>query len=303
MTIQPNGSEQPTSAAPVCPRHPSEISYVSCQRCRRPACPLCQRPAAVGIHCVDCVKEAARTTRSATTAYGGAPTDGRPLVTYTIIALCVVVYLAQRVQPDVTSRLAFVPALAATEPWRFVTSVFAHSPGSVTHILFNMYAVWLVGPTLEAALGRARFVALYLLAGIGGSVGYLVAQTPLSVLDGSTVGDTGWYSAAVGASGAVFGLFGALLVMQWGRSGTWNPVLLAMLGINLAMPLFVAGIAWEAHIGGLITGAVIGLVFSRLGGKRSALAPASTKASWGVHWVGLAAVAAVLAALSLIKLL
>src|SRR3954454_7944916 len=88
--------------APVCPRHPDRVSYVRCQRCGRPACPECQRPAAVGIQCVDCVRDAARTAPGARTVFGGRATAGPPVVTYSIIAICAVAYLAQRVIPGIT---------------------------------------------------------------------------------------------------------------------------------------------------------------------------------------------------------
>ena len=142
-----------------------------CQRCGRPACPECQRPAAVGIQCVDCVREAARTTPSARTVFGGRATDGTPVVTYTLIGICAVVYLAQRANSSVTQNFAFAPFLGWTEPWRFVTAAFLHSPQTVFHILLNMFALWSLGQYLEPMLGRARFAALYLISGIGGQVG------------------------------------------------------------------------------------------------------------------------------------
>jgi len=132
----------------VCPRHPDREAYVRCQRCRRPACPECQRPAAVGIQCVDCVREAARTTPSARTVFGGRATDGTPVVTYTIIGICAVVYLAQRANPSVTQNFAFAPFLGWTEPWRFVTAAFLHSPATIFHILLNLFPLWRLGQYL-----------------------------------------------------------------------------------------------------------------------------------------------------------
>src|SRR6476660_8341874 len=101
------GGRGSSSGLPVCPRHPARESYVRCQRCERPTCPECQRPAAVGIQCVDCVREAARSTPSARTVFGGRATDGTPVVTYTIIAICAVAYLAQRANSSVTQNFAF----------------------------------------------------------------------------------------------------------------------------------------------------------------------------------------------------
>ena len=104
--------------APVCPRHPDRVSYVRCQRCGRPTCPECQRPAAVGVQCVDCVREGQKGMRTPRTQFGAAVTTGRPVVTLTIIAICVVVWLAQQVSPTVTQELSFAPYQGVSEPWR-----------------------------------------------------------------------------------------------------------------------------------------------------------------------------------------
>ncbi len=235
------------SAPPTCPRHPDRVSYVSCQRCGRPTCPDCQRPAAVGIQCVDCVKESARSVPVPRTRFGAAVSQGTPYVTWTLIGLCVLVYLGQRADPLVTREMAFVGVLAGVEPWRFLTSAFVHSPSSLLHILFNMYILWAFGPVLERTLGRAKFLAVYLLCAVGGSVGVLV----LSSLQ------PGWFVPVVGASGAIFGLL-FLYVTLLLRQGQVPTALLVMIGINLALPFFVGGIAWQAHLGGAVTGAALG---------------------------------------------
>src|SRR6478735_8336449 len=113
-------------APPVCPRHPDRVSYVRCQRCGRPTCPECQRQAAVGIQCVDCVREQAAAQRSVRTSLGGRATYGRPVVTLTIIGLCVAAYLAQ-VGLDVTDRFDLWIVAVRTEPYRLLTSAFLHS--------------------------------------------------------------------------------------------------------------------------------------------------------------------------------
>ncbi|RKT79688.1 membrane associated rhomboid family serine protease [Terracoccus luteus] len=247
------GPGVPAPAPSVCPRHPDRESYVRCQRCGRPACPECQRPAPVGIQCVDCVREAARTTPGTTTVFGGRVTDGRPVVTYAIIAVCAVVYLLQRVDPGITDRFAFLPALGWTEPWRFVTAAFLHSPFTFFHILLNMFALWSLGQYLEPMLGRARFAALYLISGIGGQVAVtLLAGSP--TIDGLNAGiDQSWLTSVVGASGAIFGLFGALLVLNrhLGRSSSAMYVTIA---INAVFGFLYPGISWQAHLGGFVTG-------------------------------------------------
>lgn len=222
------------------------MSYVRCQRCGRPTCPECQRPAAVGIHCVDCVAEAARATPATRTALGGVRHDGRPVVTITLIGLCVASFALQLIVPSWTGRWLFSPILGFFEPWRFLSAAFLHSPGQFVHILFNMVALWFVGPTLENTLGRARYITLYLMSAVGGSVGSVLLATATGT----------WNVTSVGASGAVFGLFGAILVVSKRLGGDVRGILV-LIGINLALGFVMANIAWQAHVGGLVTGALL----------------------------------------------
>ena len=245
---------------PVCPRHPDRVAYVRCQRCGRPACPECQRPAAVGVHCVDCVAQAASSSREGRTVLGGRVRDGRPVVTLTLIGLCAVSYVLQLAVPGWTSRWAFSPVAGAFEPWRFLTAAFLHSPSQVFHILFNMIALWMVGPYLESTLGRARFATLYLVSALGGSVGAVVLA-PLT--------DT-WTTALVGASGAVFGLFGAVLVVLR-RTGRDARSMIGIIVINGVLGFVLPGIAWQAHLGGLVTGALLGAAYAYAPRERRAL--------------------------------
>ena len=158
---------EPSAQVPVCPRHPDRPSYVRCQRCGRPACPDCQRAAAVGFQCVDCVNETKRTTPAVKTVYGGAVATGKPLVTYGIIALCAVMYVLQWMVPGewIYQNLAFAnvfatPEFGEFEPWRMLTSAFLHSQGFILHIVLNMYMLWIFGQALEPLLGRVRFLAV-----------------------------------------------------------------------------------------------------------------------------------------------
>lgn len=236
----------------MCPRHPDRVAYVRCQRCGRPACPECQRTAAVGVHCVDCVREHARTAPVPRTAFGAPLRGGRPVVTLSLVGLCVASFLLQlTVGGPWTEAWIFAPFLGASEPWRFLTAAFLHSPSLLLHILFNMYALWMLGQVLEPALGRWRFLTLYLLSAVGGSV----MVTALAPLTG------GWFQLVVGASGAVFGLFGALLVVlrRTGRSARGIVVLLV---INGVLGFVVPNIAWEAHLGGLLVGMALGAAFA-----------------------------------------
>ncbi len=198
-------------------------------------------------------------------------------MTFTIIGLCVASWILQLVTGGTwTSMLAFAPWIGELQPYRFLTAAFLHSTSPV-HILFNMYALWVTGPFLEQQLGRLRFAALYLLSALGGSVGYLV-------LAGGPTSDA-WVTPVVGASGAVFGLFGAIIpvLRRMGRNATQIVVLIA---INMAIPFLVPGIAWQAHLGGLGVGLVMGAGFAFAPRERQAL----------VGWLLPAAVGVVLVA-------
>jgi membrane associated rhomboid family serine protease len=236
---------------------------------------------------VDCVKEQAKTVRTPRTTFGGQVTtasDGS--ATKVIIGICVVVYAAQWVVPQdlVTRWLMYVPALTLVEPWRLLTAAFLHSPSFLLHIAFNMYALWLGGPYLEQLLGRARFAALFLLSALGGSVGVFLLATP-------GVDSSSWWTPVVGASGAVFGLWGAIMVIHR-RLRRDNGGMIALLLINTAIGFFPGlSIAWQAHLGGLVTGALVGAVL--------AYAPADKRRTW--HPAGLAAVLALLLVLIAVK--
>ena len=254
MTQTPQPGGPAADAPPVCPRHADRVSYVRCQRCERPVCPECQRPAAVGVQCVDCVREQARSAPRVRTVLGGPATGGRPVVTISIIIACVVVYVGQLALGDrVTSELVYAPFLTLDQPWRMLTAAFAHSPGTPLHIAFNMYALWLCGSYLEPLLGRVRFAVLYGLSALGGSVGYL------ALASSSPVRGAAWFTPVLGASGAVFGLFGALLVVNR-RLGRDSAGIITLLVINAVLGFVVSGIAWQAHLGGLLTGMATGAV-------------------------------------------
>lgn len=247
-------TDSTTQQAPVCPRHPDRESYVRCQRCKRPTCPECQRPAAVGIQCVDCVKEQSRTVRPTVTTFGGRASDPG-WASKVIIGICVVVFVGQLVRPSLTGDFAFAPVVGWSQPWRVVTAAFLHSPGNFLHIGFNMLCLWQVGPYLEQLLGRARFVAIYLLSAIGGSAGVvLLAAAPSAIAASAQAGAyDSWVTGVVGASGAVFGLFGALLLLNRHLGRTTVGIGVAIV-INGVIGFVIPGIAWQAHLGGFLTG-------------------------------------------------
>ena len=242
----------PYQSEPVCPRHPDRVAYVRCQRCGRPTCPECQRPAAGGIQCVECVREGQKSMRTARTQFGAkVSAGGRPVVTLTIIGICAAVWLVQKGSPTFSNDLDFWAPAVRSQPWRFLTSAFEHDPGDPLHILFNMYALWVVGQYLEPLLGRLRFATIYLVCAFGGSVGLLLLAPP------STLPNSSWDTPALGASGAIFGLFLALLLVNrhLGRSTAGIGIIIL---INLAFSFLVPNVAWQAHLGGALTGAVCG---------------------------------------------
>ncbi|MDU0348794.1 rhomboid family intramembrane serine protease [Actinomyces sp. MRS3W] len=244
---QPNPQ---TGPAPVCPRHPDRVAYVRCQRCNRPVCPECQVPSAVGIHCVDCTRQTRTTRRGVRTVLGGTVVADA-LATKILIGVCVVVYVLQMVYPAITGWFDFVPALAAEQPWRFLSTAFLH--GSLMHLAFNMWALWVLGNSLEPILGRWRFMALTVLSALGGSTAIYWLATPTSL--------PSWYGGTVGASGAIFGLFAAIFVIQR-RFGRDTSAIVGLLVINLVISVVGANISWQGHLGGLITGALVAAVYA-----------------------------------------
>jgi membrane associated rhomboid family serine protease len=248
-------SEAGADRTNFCYRHPDRQSYILCQRCGRTICPECQTQAAVGVICPECMREqrasAPRTKPAVVTRMRSAAGRGAPVVTYSLIGITAFVYVLQWVPGlGVTNALFFSPIFMTElmpEPWRALTSVFLHSTGLIFHILLNMYTLWIFGRLLEPMLGRVRFLALYLISGLAGSVGVVVfAAANAQVL---------------GASGAIFGLMGAFVVIQRRLGGNMTQLYI-LLAINLAIG-FIPGtnISWQAHLGGLIGGALVGLVY------------------------------------------
>ncbi|WP_261166556.1 rhomboid family intramembrane serine protease [Microbacterium sp. Marseille-Q6965] len=247
-----------------CYRHPSRQSFVLCQRCARTICGECQTPAAVGVICPECLAEQRRARTPAQKrarrrwGRGGsvvAASSGGTRGMMWIFILTAVAFLVNwagtTVGFSLNDALAFIapliyPQSGYFQPWRVVTVALTHA--GFMHVFLNMLSLWMVGRALEPMLGTARFVTTYLLCAAGGSaaVALLSFETPV-----------------VGASGAVFGLFGALIVIAR-HIGADMTGMLIVLGINLVLGFIPnAGISWQSHVGGLVVGALIGLVFTR----------------------------------------
>jgi membrane associated rhomboid family serine protease len=228
---------------PTCYRHPDRATYVRCTRCNRFICPECMRDAAVGHQCADCVSAGARTVRQPKPSLGSNRT---PVITYALIGINVVMFILQMASPDVQSMFEMRSLQVADgQLHRLLTSAFLHY--GPMHIVFNMWALYIVGPPLEIALGRLRFSALYVMSALGGSVlVYLLSSTGAST---------------AGASGAVFGLFGATFVIgkRLNMDVRW---VVGLIAINLVITFVVPNLSWQGHIGGLLTGAVIAALYA-----------------------------------------
>ncbi|MFG2027163.1 rhomboid family intramembrane serine protease [Streptomyces sp. NPDC048825] len=249
---------QDAQSLPTCYRHPDRETGIRCTRCERSICPECMVSASVGFQCPECVRGDSGTGHSPTasqprTLAGGTITEDPRLITKILVGLNLALFL---VQLSVGERfderfellgLAYVPGLGSVEGvaegqwYRLATAMFLH--GSVIHIAFNMLSLWWIGGPLEAALGRARYIALYAISGLAGSaLTYLLAEPN---------------QPSLGASGAIFGLFGATAILMRRLNYDMRPVI-ALLVINLIFTFGWSNIAWEAHIGGLVGGVVIG---------------------------------------------
>ncbi|MEU7919687.1 rhomboid family intramembrane serine protease [Micromonospora zamorensis] len=267
-------SESPPTT-PVCYRHPGRETYVRCSRCDRPICPDCMRDASVGHQCPECVNEGRRSVRPARTAFGGGTAGRHGYVTKTLIAVNALLLLlsiaSARGGDAAMGGSGFGGLMGGSTPltewgavlgraylsdytlggiaegqwYRLVTAMFLHY--GVLHLLLNMWALWVLGRSLEANLGRVRFAALYLIAGLGGNVAAYLFSSPRA--------------ATVGASTAVFGLFAALIIIER-KLGRDISRIIPILVINLVFTLAVPGISIPGHLGGLVVGALMALVLA-----------------------------------------
>ena len=289
MTDQPGDqpAERPvdqTAETATCYRHPDREAHIRCARCNRRICPDCMIDASVGFQCPECVREGNKGVRRARTTFGGLVSGDPGYVSKVLIALNVLAFVAQQVSPAVNSRFwliggpAFDTRIAAEvgvadgEVYRLLTAAFLH--GGLLHLVLNMYAIFLFGPPLESALGRVRFTALYLVSALGGCALSYAFSSPTT--------------RSLGASGAVFGLLGAFLVVNR-KMGRDTSGVLVLLGINFAYGFIASGIDWRAHLGGLIAGALSAVALAYAPRERRTLIQAA-----GLLLVFLAVVALVL---------
>ena len=245
----------------TCYRHPSRETGVSCANCGRPICPDCMTTTPVGMRCPECSRQRTpvKTLRN---------TVSRPELTLALIAINVIAFLAEgniSISGNPTNKVYEEGALFGSLPgfprlgvahgqwWRLVTSGFLHE--NLLHIGFNMYVLYVLGQMLEPALGRLRFGVIYGVSLLTGSLGALLV-TP--------------HSPTVGASGAVFGVMGAAAVEMRARQ---IPVMQSGVGglilINLVISFTIPGISWGGHVGGLLGGALVAVIFQLAARRRA----------------------------------
>jgi len=283
----PSGTPEPGHS--VCYRHAGREANIRCQRCERPICTDCMRDASVGFQCPSCVSEGARTVRQAQAPYGGARSANPALTSYALIGINVAVWLSVVVTGWQDSRLIgrlalvpkgacesvaepgsfyrapteslcsgtdarWVPGVADGSYWQLVSSMFMHV--EIWHIAANMFSLFILGPQIEAVLGRVRFLALYLVSGLAGSTVVF------------------WFAsengATLGASGAIFGLIGALAVIVHKIGGDLRSVG-GLLLVNAFITFAIPNISWQGHLGGFLGGLAMTalIVYAPRGPRRS----------------------------------
>jgi membrane associated rhomboid family serine protease len=243
----------------VCYRHPNRETGVSCSNCGRPICPDCMVYAAVGIKCPECAGQTTVAARKAQRSARARPLGGTGGITVTkvLVAANVVVYLLAVASSSggfspsdqfIIEWGLFGPAVADGEWWRLITAAFLHA--NLIHILFNMLMLWWFGQALEAAVGPVRFAGIYAVSALAGSAGALLLAPE---------------TFTVGASGAVFGILGAGLVLERQQIWVFGGSALGVVVLNVVFSFLISSISIGGHIGGLVGGALATLVLSRFG--------------------------------------
>ncbi|PZS05776.1 MAG: rhomboid family intramembrane serine protease [Pseudonocardiales bacterium] len=283
MNPQPAAANE-WNISPRCYRHPDRETAVSCVRCERPICPDCLRSAPVGFQCPDCVAKGA--ARAPTLPYGGQIAERAGLVTLVLGALNVAVFVITAVTSPggvqhnyasrLFSRLVLSPIIVAEhqEYWRFLGSAFLHF--GLVHLVLNMVSLALLGPPLERLFGAARYTAIYLVGALGGAVAVFVFGNPINNV--------------AGASGAIVGLFGALIVVCR-KLGLDMRALLPTIVINIYITFRIPDISWLGHLGGLVAGGLCAAVLM--------YAPKAQRLQYQILGVGL--ILGVLAALTVYR--
>jgi membrane associated rhomboid family serine protease len=266
---------EPSAVEQRCYRHADREAYISCQRCERLICPDCMRDASVGFQCPECIAEGRKSVRAPRTITGGAISMRAGAVSMGLLAINVVVFLLQMATEGNVNSVFQLGAMqgyavADGDYWRLFTAAFLHA--GILHIAFNMYALYLFGPYVERSLGTTRFVVAYVTMAVASSV-FVYWLTDPQV-------------ATIGASGAVFGLFGLALVLLI-RTRQDVRGLLVLLVINGFISL-QGNISWQGHLGGFVTGVLLGLALAYAPrDRRSAAQLGAFLMIWGVIVIAL----------------
>jgi membrane associated rhomboid family serine protease len=277
VAVPPGPESSPATSVPTCYRHPGRETYVSCVRCGRPACPDCLRSAAVGQQCIDCIRQGNRGSRQPNAVFGGRAVTGA-VVTWALVVINVGLWLFELARPGIANDWSMLgqaitpggqlQGVAQGQWYRLITSAFLPPPGLGAYgpldIIFNMWALILVGPALERLLGHLRYLAVYLVSALGGSVlFYFIAPANVQ---------------ALGASGAVFGLFGAWFVVAR-RLRLDSRQIVFLIVINLVFGFVVPNIAWQAHLGGILAGGLLTAAYAYAPRNQRALVQAGATAA------------------------
>ena len=259
--------------APTCYRHPDRETYLSCSNCGRPICSDCSHEAPVGQKCPECLRAGGKQRIVNGRAAISGPSFQTSPVVFTLIAINVLVFMIGLYSPSLHNNLindygslrlartqtGAIIGIGAGEWWRAITYAFLHA--GFLHILFNMYFLYIFGPRLEQQVKAGAFTGIFLASAAGGSLASFLFGPP--------------NIPSIGASGALFGLFGAWLYAAYRQRGSAaGKAMFNQLGgillLNMALPLFIPDIDWRGHVGGLVTGVVIALLWERIARGRNA---------------------------------
>ena len=229
---------------PVCINHSEQITYVRCSRCEKYICTDCMRPASIGYQCPKCASNSTPVIRGISKSRFIPSPENNQVTKFLGISL-ISIYVAQIVFGDIliSNYALFAPSVSTGQWWRLLTAGFLH--GSILHLLFNVYILWVLGSQIESILGKTKFIVIYFVSLIGGSLASFLFSP------------FGTYS--IGASGVIFGLMGAMLVV--GRKKRLDISQVAVLVVlNVVIGFVLSGIDWRAHLGGLAAVSLIAWV-------------------------------------------
>ena len=230
-----------TPLEPVCVNHSNQVTYVRCSRCENYICTDCMRSASIGYQCPTCASDSTPVIKGIN-RNRFIPNQKNTPVTKFLSTSLIVVYVAQFLLGNVliANFALFAPSVANGQWWLLITAGFLH--GSIFHLLFNVYILWVIGSQLESIVGKINFVIIYFVSLLGGSfASYLFSP---------------FGSYSIGASGAIFGLMGAMLVVGRKRNLDISQIT-TLVAINVVIGFVLSGIDWRAHLGGLAAGAFI----------------------------------------------